>query len=113
MAANRLLLTMVRDSLVSVHTVFEKSMFGGVCFMVDDKLCVCVGNNYLLCRLDPDNYAAELALPGVSQMTSGDRIMRGYVRVDENVLNTVADVMAWVNRALAYNEFAKPSKPKK
>lgn len=103
MAANPLLLQMARSVLFSAPGVFEKKMFGGVCFMVDDKLCVCVGKDYLLCRLDPDNYDTELEMPGVSQMMSGSRVMKGYIHVDEGVLNTENDVLVWANKALEYN----------
>ncbi|GAA4911957.1 TfoX/Sxy family protein [Mucilaginibacter defluvii] len=110
MAANPLLLDLVRNSLFQSVTVMEKKMFGGVCFMVDDKMCVCVGDVYMMCRLDPDNYEHELQLPGVTQIVHGGRLMKGYVYVDEAVLNTQADVDSWVSKALAYNPAAKASK---
>jgi TfoX/Sxy family transcriptional regulator of competence genes len=33
--------------------VEEKKMFGGLCFMVNDKMCVGVETNRLMVRLDP------------------------------------------------------------
>ncbi|MCD8739504.1 TfoX/Sxy family protein [Mucilaginibacter roseus] len=110
MAANSLLLDLVRNSLMQTATATEKKMFGGVCFMVDGKMCVCVGDVYLMCRLTPDNYEHELQLPGVQQMVHGGRLMKGYVYVNEAVLNTQADVDSWVNKALGYNPAAWASK---
>jgi TfoX/Sxy family transcriptional regulator of competence genes len=110
MPANPLLINLVRNSLMQSVIVTEKRMFGGVCFMVDGKMCVCVGDVYLICRLDPDDYEHELKFSGVKQMVHGGRLMKGYVYIDEAVLNTQADVDLWVNKAIAYNPIAKASK---
>ncbi len=33
----------------------EKRMFGGMAFMVDDKMCVGINNDALMVRLDPEH----------------------------------------------------------
>jgi TfoX/Sxy family transcriptional regulator of competence genes len=63
---NEQLTDRVREALVNATDVTEKRMFGGICFMVDDKMCICVRDNQLMCRVGPDEYetAVEENGPG-------------------------------------------------
>jgi TfoX/Sxy family transcriptional regulator of competence genes len=38
---------------VTYKNVEEKKMFAGLCFMVNDKMCVGVHNDKIMVRLDP------------------------------------------------------------
>ena len=40
MAYNEKLADRIREALVDTPKTLEKQMFGGVCFMVDNKMCV-------------------------------------------------------------------------
>ena len=40
-------------------------------------------------------------------------IIKGFVFVSEDVLKTKADFDYWINNSLAFNKFAKASKPKR
>lgn len=42
----------------------EKRMFGGVCFMIDGKMCVGVANERLMARIDPEIYEMSLRRKG-------------------------------------------------
>jgi TfoX/Sxy family transcriptional regulator of competence genes len=42
MAYDENLLNKIREALMDLPRIEEKSMFGGRCFMVDDKMCICV-----------------------------------------------------------------------
>jgi hypothetical protein len=33
--------------------MWKKKMSTGITFIVDGKLCICIGKNELLCRIDP------------------------------------------------------------
>jgi hypothetical protein len=48
MAANEILTNRVREALMHLPDVTEKSMFSGVCFMVDDKICIFVNDETIL-----------------------------------------------------------------
>lgn len=39
------------------HDVVERKMFGGTCFMVNEKMCLGVRGDELMCRLGPEDYA--------------------------------------------------------
>ena len=57
MAYNQKLADRVREIIAETHdNVEEKSMFGGRCFMVNDKMCVGVEKERLMVRLDPAKY---------------------------------------------------------
>ncbi|RWY47234.1 TfoX/Sxy family protein [Mucilaginibacter gilvus] len=107
------LLNRVREALVNVSPIVEKRMFGGVCFMVDDKLCICVNSHEMLCRINPDEFEAALEMDGVRPMEQRTRTAKGYVFVHEDVLGNKRDFDAWVNKALEYNKIAKASKKTK
>ena len=93
--------------------VEEKKMFGGLCFMVNDKMCVCVNKERLMFRLDPGLFDKIIEKEGCRLMEMQGRIMKGYVIVDTEALNTKKKLAWWVTMALDYNKIAKPSKKKK
>ncbi|SKA31485.1 Transcriptional regulator of competence genes, TfoX/Sxy family [Chitinophaga eiseniae] len=104
----------VRELIAPVtHSVEEKKMFGGLCFMVDDKMCVGVKADQIMLRIDPELTDGALEEEGCTPMVHGGKIMPGFIFVDNAALHTQKQLAHWVNRALAYNKFAAPSKKKK
>ena len=54
MAYNEKLADRTREIISQTHKkVEEKKMFGGLCFMVNDKMCVGVEKDRMMVRLDP------------------------------------------------------------
>jgi TfoX/Sxy family transcriptional regulator of competence genes len=92
--------------------VEEKKMFGGLCFMVNDKMCVGVEQQRLMVRLDPAKYDEVMEKEGCKPMDFIGKIMKGYVFVDIEALNTKKKLEYWVNLALEYNKVAKANKKK-
>jgi TfoX/Sxy family transcriptional regulator of competence genes len=114
MAYNEQLADRVREMISLTHTnIEEKRMFGGLCFMVNGKMCIGVEKERLMIRVDPEAYEGLMEKPGVAPMDFTGRIMKGYVFVDKEVLNTKKRLEFWVGHALEYNRIAKASKPKK
>ena len=114
MAYNEKLADQVRDIIAVTHKkVEEKKMFGGLCFMVNDKMCVGVEKERLMVRLDPAKYDEGMEKEGCKPMDFTGKIMKGYVFVDADVLNTKKKLNYWVQLALDYNKIAKASKKKK
>ena len=93
--------------------VEEKKMFGGLCFMVNDKMCVGVENERMMLRIDPAKYEEVMEMEGCRPMDFTGKVMKGFVFVDANVLNTKRKLEYWLNLALEYNAIAKVSKKKK
>jgi TfoX/Sxy family transcriptional regulator of competence genes len=114
MAYNEKLADRLRELIALTHKdIEEKRMFGGLCFMVNDKMCVGVEAGRLMVRLDPDKYEEVMKKEGCSPMDFTGKVMKGYVFVDIAVLNTQKKLAYWINLALEYNKIAKSSKKKK
>jgi TfoX/Sxy family transcriptional regulator of competence genes len=114
MAYNEKLADQVRDIISVTHkNVEEKKMFGGLCFMVNDKMCVGVEQERLMVRLDPAKYDEVMEKEGCKPMDFTGKVMKGYVFVAAAVLNTKKKLEYWIKLALEYNEIAKASKKKK
>ena len=114
MAYNEKLAGNVRELIALTHkNVAEKPMFGGLCFMVNDKMCVGVEKERLMVRLDPEKYDEVMEKEGCKPMDFTGKIMKGYVFVDADVLNTKKKLDYWIQLALQYNKIAKASKKKK
>src|SRR5882757_10328840 len=113
MAYNEKLAAMTRELISLQHKkIIEKAMFGGLCFMVNDKMCVGVEKERLMVRLDPARYDEVMEKDGCKPMDFTGRIMKGYVFVDIDALNTKKKLEYWMKLALDYNRIAKPSKKK-
>ena len=114
MAYDETLADRVREIIAIDHkNVEEKKMFGGLCFMVNDKMCVGVESERLMVRLDPNKYDEVIEKEGCKPMDFTGKIMKGYVFVDIDVLSTKKKLEYWLKLALDYNKIAKPSKKKK
>ncbi|MDD9952865.1 MAG: TfoX/Sxy family protein [Candidatus Woesearchaeota archaeon] len=88
----------------------EKKMFGGLCFMVDGKMCLGVNKDDILGRVGPDAYADCLKQKGCSKMLFTGREMKGFVHVKKDVLKTEKQLAHWVDVCLVFNPKAKKSK---
>lgn len=90
----------------------EKPMMGGLCFLVDGKMCVGVEKNRLMARIDPALYESALRRKGCVPMDFTGRPMRGFVFVNPSGLRTTAELNHWLNLALEFNPRARSSKKK-
>lgn len=93
--------------------VEAKRMFGGITFMVRKKMCVSVGRERIMCRIDPAPHDAALQRGGCRTVVMKGRRYRGYVYVDAEAVTTKADLDYWVGLALDYNNKAKRSTRKR
>jgi len=113
MAYNTLLADRIRDRLVNHPKVEEKEMMGGLTFMVDDKMCVGIIKDELMCRIDPGLHDAAVEKNGCRTMDFTKRPMKGFVMVNEAAMKSKRDFDYWMELALDYNKRAKSSKKKK
>jgi|SRR5436190_18874373 len=114
MAYNEKLADRTREIIsLTQKNVEEKKMFGGLCFMVNDKMCVGVEQERLMVRLDPAKFDEVMEKEGCKPMDFTGKVMKGFVFVDIEALNTKKKLQYWVKLALDYNKIAKPGKKKK
>jgi TfoX/Sxy family transcriptional regulator of competence genes len=111
MAFNEKLADRVREVIAATHKkVKEKKMFSGLCFMVNDKMCVTVHSHRIMVRLNPELFDTAVEKEGCGPMVMSGKIMKGFVLVNEEVLKTKRQLDYWVQLALAFNKIAKSSK---
>lgn len=110
MSANEKLVNRIRATLETVPKVTEKTMFSGMTFMVDDKMCISVGPDRLMLRIDPGMQGELVELEGCKPVVMNGREMKSYIHVDESVLQTKKKLDYWIGLALDYNPKAKRSK---
>ena len=114
MAYNEQLADRTREIIARTHrNVEEKRMFGGLCFMVDGKMCVGVERERMMVRFDPERTGELMEMDGVGPMDFTKRVMKGFAFVDARVLETTAQLEFWVSVALEFNKKAKPSRKKR
>lgn len=104
----------VRELLsATTNNITEKKMFGGLCFMVNDKMCAGVKPGRLMVRIDPARCDQALEdESGATVMVHGGREMKGFIFIEEEVLKTKKQLQHWIKMALEFNVIAKPSKKK-
>ena len=107
MAINEQLTNKVRQAFAETPGVEEKKMFSGIAFMVNKKLCVSVGNNRIMCRVDPGLHDELIRKPGCTTVVMKGRNYKGYIWVNESVLTTKKQIDYWVKLALDFNPKAK------
>ncbi len=118
MAYDEFLADRIRIILKEKNTNFrEMKMMGGLCFMVDEKMCVGVmqdkqGMDRLMARVDPDLYDEYLSKAESREMDFTGRPMRGFLFVEGPALDSDDSIEFWVDQCLDFNPRAKASKKK-
>lgn len=113
MAYDEKLAARIRLRLAALPNIEEKEMMGGLTFMFNDKMCLGIVKDELMCRIDPDLHDTALSKTGCRTMDFTKRPMKGYVMVDQSGLKTKKDFEYWINLALAFNKKAKSSRKRK
>lgn len=113
MAYNENLANRIRERLAHFPNIEEKAMMGGLTFMVNDKMCVGIIKDEMMCRIDPDFHEKAVEMQGCRTMDFTKRPMKGYVMIDDSGMKTNREFDFWINHALEFNKIAKSSKRKK
>jgi TfoX/Sxy family transcriptional regulator of competence genes len=100
----------VREALADLTNVEEKKMFGGLAFMVDGKMCINIGQDKLMCRIDPVLHDNVVRQKGVETVKMKGRDYKGFIYINEDVIKLKKDLDHWLQLALDFNKHAKSSK---
>ena len=99
----------VREYL-ALHTdleITEKRMFGDLAFLVDDKMCVNVGEELLMCRFDPAQTEELAEKQGFLPCIMKNKDLKGYCYVEEIGYKSAKDFAFWLNLCLDFNKKIK------
>ena len=114
MAYDEFLAERVRTLLKQRSVPFEeKKMMGGLCVMVDDKMCVGVVKDQLMARIDPEIYEEVIDTRGSKEMDFTGRPMKGFLFIKPEGVDMDEDLQYWVDLCLQFNPKAKASKKRK
>jgi TfoX/Sxy family transcriptional regulator of competence genes len=113
MAYDEFLADRIRMELKHKGIAFEeRKMMGGLCYMVNDKMCVGVVKNNLMARIDPELYHSALKKKGCHEMDFTGRPMKGFVFIEPEGTDLDSDLEYWVQMCLDFNPKAKSSRKK-
>lgn len=113
MAYNEYLADKIRQALKERKVPFEeKKMMGGLCVMVDNKMCIGVIKEDLMARIGPHVQDEFLEKPGARDMDFTKRPMKGYAFVSSEGWDNDEQLDEWVDQCLIFNIEAKSSKKK-
>lgn len=116
MAYSKELANRIREALSGERSVREVKMFGGLSFMVNEKLTVGArSNGDLLVRCDPGKVDDFIADHGAerAEMGSGRQMSKGWITIRHDQIDAEKDFEFWIRVALDHNvkETGKSSRP--
>lgn len=97
----------IRALLQAKPPAREVPMFGGLSFMVNEKMVASVrSDGDLLVRVDPERSAELVTHDGArpAQMGAGRAMGAGWIDVAEEAITTDEQLSFWIEVALEYNE---------
>lgn len=113
MAADEYLLERINTVLTHRKVKWTgKKMFGGYCYMVDDKMAFGNYQGGLMARVGPDELPALAKRPGAQQMIHGGRPMSGFLWIEPSAYDMDDDLAFWIGKCLDFNPQAKATKKK-
>lgn len=88
-----------------VHNVDfeEKKAFQGLAFMVEEKMCIGIRNEEIMCRIALEKAALELENNFCRPMIHAGKIVKGYIFVGEEGYKRKKDFEYYMQLCLDYN----------
>jgi hypothetical protein len=99
----------IRELLGAESGFEERSMFGGLAFLINGNMAVAAsGDGGLMVRVPPDDTAKLLSRNHVAPMMMAGRETRGWLRVSIGGLKTKRQLQPWVIRGVDYARSLPP-----
>ncbi|MCE3295932.1 MAG: methyltransferase [Crocinitomicaceae bacterium] len=105
MAYNETLALRIARRLAEFQVDFaEKKMFGGIAFMVNDKMCAGVTKEQMMLRVMDEHYDGLLEENHVHSMQFTGKTMRGFLFIDQEAFETDPALERFINYGLEFGE---------
>lgn len=109
MAYDERLADRIRELVATRGPFTERTMFGGLAFMVGGHLAVAASRSGgLMLRVDPADADALLARPFCGPFEMRGRPVDGWLRVEPEGVRTRAQLERWVGRGVAHARSLPP-----
>ena len=103
----------LRAILDEQRVVSEKKMFGGLCFLLDGKMCCGIVKDQLMVRVGAEHHAKALKQPSARPMDFTGRPMKGFVFVGQDGLDSERQLEWWVGLGVSAARAALPAVARK
>ena len=113
MAYDEKLADRIRESLENKRGIVEKKMFGGIAFMLKDKMFVGIVKDELMVRVLLEREEEALDRPHTRPMDFTGKPMRGFVYVGADGLKSKKNLDSWIEMGIEYALKSPPKKKKK
>ena len=113
MAYNEKLAGRIREVLKGKRGLVEKKMFGGIAFMLKDKMFVGIAKNDLMIRVLNEKYEECLKKPHAREMDFTGRPLKGFLFISEEGIKTKKQLSKWIDLGIEYVQKSPPKMPKK
>lgn len=114
MAYNEKLADKIRQHLKGTKNLIEKKMFGGIAFMINDKMCAGVDKDDLMLRCESERTEELLKKKGARRFDlSGKPMASGWLLISPEGTNSKKDFDFWIQIGIEANKKATVSKKKK
>lgn len=82
----------------------EKKMFGGIAFMVKDKMCIGISKDEMMLRVMDEHYETSLEKNHVKPMEFTGKVMKGFLFIEEPAFKKQKDFEYWLKLGLEFGE---------
>lgn len=102
----------IRQALAGSKKLVEKKMFGGIAFMINDKMCIGVDKDNLMIRCTPEMNDELLSKKGVRPFDLTGKPMKGWLLVSPEGTKSKKEFDWWIQLAIESNKQVSSSKKK-
>jgi TfoX/Sxy family transcriptional regulator of competence genes len=106
MAYNQNTANRIAEQLLDQNIAFEeKKMFGGIAFMLNEKMCIGVVKDELMLRILYEKYETVLEQDYAKPMQFTGKAMKGFVFVEPEGFETDQHLAQWVQYGVEFGKF--------
>ena len=111
MAYDEDLANRIRELVAGEAGLTEKTMFGGLAFLIGGNMAVAAsGQGGLMVRIEPEQTDSLVAKPHARPFEMRGREMAGWLRVDSEGVRTKRELEPWVKRGVTYARSLPPKR---
>lgn len=92
----------------SVREAEEKSLFGGIGFLIHGNMACGVNKQDLIVRLGEADFDEALKKPGVRIFDFSGRPMKGWIMVSSSGYASDKQLQGWIDKAVAHAKSLPP-----
>lgn len=92
----------VREIMQDIPGCSEKTMFGGIAFMINGNMCAGIVKHELMLRVGPILYDEMLMKRFVRKMDFTGKPMKGLVYIEPDGFSENEDLKGWIDGALLF-----------